>query len=286
MPSESVLDLMRAAAEENIETEYIRIQGLDSYITDNKIRVLYHDRELGIDAAIVRGVGMFMTLEVFAKRVGVLEALARIMPVVNNPAASVIARDKWRSLLALASAGLPVPDTMVTENPFTAMRFTKRVGKSVVKPIMGSLGLGSTIVGDPDLAFQVTKGLTSMGIPSYYQVFLDKPGFDLRIFVVGDSVVAAMKRVIEVGWKTNIAQGAVGVRVSESEYPEAFEAAVKAVKVLGLDYGGVDIAYDKGSGRFFILEVNAFPQWHGLKQATGVDPSKFIIRLVRDKVRK
>jgi ribosomal protein S6--L-glutamate ligase len=284
--SESTMDLMKAASEENIETEYIRVQGLDSYIKGGDITVKYRDRDLDVDATILRGVGMFMTLEVFMKRVGVLEALAKKIPVVNDPASSIVARDKWRSLMLLASYGLPVPDTMITENPFTAMRYATRVGRAVLKPLMGSLGLGSALVEDPDIAFQLSRGLTSMGLPSYYQVFLDKPGFDLRVFVVGDRVIAGMKRVIEGKWKTNIAQGARGEAISESDYPEAFKLAVGAVRALKLDYAGVDLAFDRTTGKLFILEVNAFPQWHGLKQATGVDPSKFIIRHVVDRVRK
>ena len=284
--SESVVDLLRAATEENVEAEYVRVQGLDSYIVDGKISVKYHNRELDISGAVLRGVGMFMSLEVFMKRIGVLEALSKTVPVVNDPVASVIARDKWRSLLALASAGLPVPNTLVTENPFTAMRYVEQARRAVLKPITGSLGLGSTLVEDPDVAFQLTKGLSSMGIPSYYQVFLDKPGFDFRLFVVGGRVVAGMKRVVEGKWKTNVAQGARGVKVDESEYPEAFKLALEATKVLKLDYAGVDIALDRATNKLFILEVNAFPQWHGLKLATGVDPSRDIIRLLKDKIKK
>jgi len=68
-----------------------------------------------------------------------------------------------------------------------------------------------------------------------------------------------MRRVSRNSWKTNIAQGAQGVPVREEEAPEIFATAVKASTVLGLDYAGVDIAEDVSTGKYYILEVNAFP---------------------------
>jgi len=150
---------------------------------------------------------------------------------------------------------------------------------------MGSLGLGSTLVKDPDIAYHITRSLLNISLPSYFQKFLNKPGYDFRVFVVGGRVVGAMKRISS-GWKTNIAQGAVGEAVSERDYPDVYDIAVKTSNILGYDYSGVDIAYDQDSGKYYVLEVNVFPQWQGLKTATGRDIARDIVSYLVEKIRR
>ncbi|MCY0868909.1 MAG: RimK family alpha-L-glutamate ligase [Desulfurococcus sp.] len=285
-PKRSSLELIESIVKHGHEPVYLKTPLLDAVISQSGVKVYHSTEEVVVDAAVLRGVGFAMSLEILMKRIGVLEALASRIPVVNNPLKSLIARDKWICLLRLHLNGLPVPETLVTENPFAAMRFSRDKKKVVYKPLMGSLGLGSTLIEDPDLAFNVSRGLISIGQPSYYQVYLEKPGYDYRVFVVGDRVIGAMKRVSTQSWKTNIAQGAGGIPVRESEEPYVYELGLKAVKILGLDYAGVDVAYDKASGRYYILEVNAFPQWEGLRNATGVNPPDYIIEYVEEKARR
>jgi len=285
-PTPSSRELLEAVEKLGYRPLYLKIHELDAYLENGKTTVKLHDEEIDIDAGIVRSLGAHVTLDTYTRRLGVLEALAAKAVIVNKPAAIIYTRDKWRSLLRLAQHGIPVPTTLVTENPFTAMRFCNKYGKVVYKPLMGSLGLGSMLVEDPDLAYHVTRSLTNLRISSYYQVFLEKPGFDFRVFVVGEEVIGAMKRVVESGWKTNIAQGARGVKIDYSTYPEVYDIALKTVKVLELDYAGVDIAYDKNTGKYYVLEVNAFPQWEGLKTATGVDVARHIVSYVISKCRK
>ncbi len=255
-------------------------------IDDKGLDVSVRGSRVDADAVIVRSLGAAPSTEQLLKRVGVLEALrltGRI--VINKPIPMFFARDKWFSILRLKTAGLPVPRTLITENPYTVMRFINEYKKAVVKPVIGSLGLGSTFVNDPDIGYQVSKTLLSFKQPIYIQEFIEKPGFDYRIFVVGDQVVAAMKRVITSGWKTNIAQGAKGVPLKENDDPEAYELALKAVKTLDLDYSGVDIIVDQ-DGKHYIIEANASPLWRGLMEATGVNPAIHIIDYIIDKYKR
>jgi len=285
-PTPSAKELLEAIEKLGHQPIYLKIHELDAYLEDGTPVVKLRENIVDIDAGIVRSLGAHITLDTYIRRIGVLEALATKALIVNKPEAITYTRDKWRSLLRLALNNIPVPTTVVTENPFTAMRFCSRYGKVVYKPLMGSLGLGSTLLTDPDLAYHVTRNLTNLRISSYYQVFLDKPGFDFRVFVVGDQVIGAMKRVVETGWKTNIAQGARGIKVDYAEYPEVYDMALKAVKVLNLDYAGVDVVYDKLSDKYYVLEVNAFPQWEGLRAATGIDVAKHIVLYVVSKCRR
>ncbi|MEM1826111.1 MAG: RimK family alpha-L-glutamate ligase, partial [Desulfurococcaceae archaeon] len=265
---------------------YIKIHELDSYIDNGLIRVKRFNEDIDIDGGIIRSLGLYLTIDSFMKRIGVLEALSTFSTIINKPEAIVYTRDKWRSLLKLVRNGISVPDTLLTENPFSAMRFCEKQSVSVYKPLIGSLGLGSTLVNDPDIAYHLTRSLLNIGLPSYYQVFLNKPGYDFRVFVVGNDVIGAMKRVIASGWKTNIAQGARGIGINCSEYSEVCDIAIKATRILDLDYAGVDIAYDNNTNKYYVLEVNAFPQWIGLRTATGVDVAKHIVQYLIDKIKR
>jgi ribosomal protein S6--L-glutamate ligase len=285
-PPRSVNDLFEAARKRGVEAVYLKLPLLDALIDDGKIFVKQRDEPVNIDGAVLRGIGLVLSLDVFEKRLGVLEALASMIPVINNPLNALVAKDKWRSLVRLALHGLPVPDTMITENPFSAMKYAQSKRKIVYKPLTGSLGLGSALIEDPDLAFQTARSLMNIGVPSYLQKYLEKPGYDYRVFVVGGRVIGAMRRVSRNSWKTNIAQGAQGVPVREEEAPEIFATAVKASTVLGLDYAGVDIAEDVSTGKYYILEVNAFPYWEGLRASTGVNPPDHIIEHLVEKIKK
>ncbi|MET1159714.1 MAG: RimK family alpha-L-glutamate ligase [Thermoprotei archaeon] len=285
-PTLSSSELLYAIEELGHMPIYIKIHELDAHLLNGSIIVEKFNEPIQIDGGIIRSIGYSLSTDMLARRIGVLEALASYATLINDPSTIMYTRDKWRSLLRLAKEGLPVPETIITENPYTAKSFCEKCKRVVFKPLMGSLGLGSTLVTDPDIAFHITRSLANMGITSYYQEYLEKPGFDFRVFVVGDQVIGAMKRVVSSGWKTNIARGARGVKITEEEYPEVFKLALKATQILGLDYAGVDIAFDKQRDKYYILEVNAYPQWQGLKTATGVNVAKHIVSYLINKIRR
>lgn len=286
MPPWSVKELENATIKLGHTPIYLRINNLDAEITSSgEITVKHHDEIIEGDGGVIRGIGLRLTLETFMHRIGLLEALNQLIPLINKPEAIMIARDKWRSLVELSKHGLPVPETIITENPFTAKRFVEKHGKAVFKPLMGSLGLGSSLILDPDIAFHITRTMFNLNLPSYYQVYIEKPGYDFRVFIVGNQVVGAMKRH-GVSWKTNIFQGARGEKISEKDYPEVFDLGLKASKTLGLDYAGIDVVYDTVNDKYYIIEVNAFPQWRGLKAATGVDPAIHIIKHLIDIIKR
>jgi len=285
-PTESSRELLNAIEESGHIPVYVKIHEIDALLGKDGVALMKLNDKLDIDGGVVRSLGFGLTLEQFFKRIGVLEALETNAFIINKAQAISITRDKWRTLLALFKNGIRVPDTVVTENPFTAMRFCEKWGRVVIKPIVGSLGLGSVMTDNSDVAYHIARSLHNNKIPIYEQVFLEKPGYDFRVFVVGDKVIGAMKRVISSGWKTNIAQGAEGIKISEREYPEVYDIAIKSIKALNLDYAGVDVAFDKATQNYYVLELNAFPQWRGLRQATGVNVAKHIIDYVIENIKR
>jgi len=185
------------------------------------------------------------------------------------------ARDKYSTQYALARAGLPVPTTYTTESLEMAYRKSQEMGECVYKPILGSMGKGSLKFDDPDIAYNAYKLLSRVGQPLIVQEYLRNPGRDIRVFVVGDRVIgSAYKYGVEGLWKTNVAQG--GKMVDEPLPEEILELGVKATRVIGLDYAGVDIIESERGP--VILEVNGAPGWQALKVATGVNVAKEIVR--------
>jgi len=130
---------------------------------------------------------------------------------------------------------------------------------------------------DSDLAFNAYKRLEELGVPLYVQEYLENQQRDIRAFVVGDEVVAAMYRIASKNrWKTNIALGnePKPLRLSNS----LTNMAVKATKTLGLIYAGVDVLETKNGP--VLLEVNGSPSWQGLRRVSGVDVAKVLVEHV------
>lgn len=211
------------------------------------------------------------------RRFDSLRAL-RDMGVVtmNSPESVMLARDKFASLLELTKRGIPIPETAIVEDPREVMQLIERWGDVVIKPLIGSLGLGSVKVNDPDIGYRVAKSILSVNEPVYVQKYIRKPDRDIRVFVVGDEVLGSIFRFSNGSWKTNIAQGAIAQMIEVSS--ELTELSLKVVRTLKMEYAGIDVVEDMDSGSYKILEVNASPLWHGFKTATGVEPAKFIVK--------
>jgi RimK family alpha-L-glutamate ligase len=146
-------------------------------------------------------------------------------------------------------------------------------GDVVVKPLFGSEGRGMVRVSDPDTAYRALRALELGRYVYYLQEFVPHGCEDIRAFVVGQQVVAAMVRQGQT-WKTNIAQGARAVPLS----PDASLCALagQAARAVGADYAGVDILAIPG-GDYTVIEVNGIPGWQGLQEVTHVDIADRIV---------
>ncbi len=228
---------------------------------------------------------MIRDFEQFVHRLWVVRALELSGVYVMNPVMNwMMASDKFISLMLLAKHGLPVPDTVVSENMFVAYNTVREFGKSVIKQIRGgAMGFGGVFqVDDADVAMHIFSYLTNLNKPMYVQRFLDKVGNgDYRVVVVGNEVIGAEFRRGGITWKSNVAQGAKPEPAKVTN--ELGELALRAIEVLGLDYGGVDIAETRDG--YFILEVNPTMSWQGFKRATGINPAKYIVNHLINKIR-
>ncbi|HEY1191156.1 MAG TPA: RimK family alpha-L-glutamate ligase, partial [Gemmata sp.] len=211
------------------------------------------------DALIVRTMPAG-SLEQVVFRMDLLhEAAARGVPVLNPPRAVEVCVDKYLTTARLARAGIATPDTEVCQRSADALiAFEELGGDVVLKPIFGSEGRGMVRITDEETAWRTFRVLEQTGQVIYLQQFVKHPGWDLRAFVLGDRVIASMRRTAGADWRTNVAQGGVaeGVTLSEAETALALGAA----SAVGCPVAGVDLLPGP-NGELFVIEVNAVPGW-------------------------
>jgi ribosomal protein S6--L-glutamate ligase len=141
-------------------------------------------------------------------------------------------------------------------------------GDVVVKPLFGAEGRGMVRVSDPEMAWRTFRTLERTAAVLYLQQFIRHPGWDLRVFVLGERVLAGMRRHARGCWRTNVAQGGAGEAVRVG--PEEERLALRAARALGAAVAGVDLLPGPG-GAWYVLEVNAVPGWRALAPVSGVD---------------
>jgi len=233
-----------------------------------------------LKAVIVRPIGRG-SLEETIFRLDLLHRIERLGVYVTNPPSAIERSvDKYYALTLLEEAGLPVPRTVVTESSENALKAFKELGGDVVlKPIFGSRGMGSTRISDANVAERIFRAVDFNRQVLYLQEFVSHGNFDIRIFVLGDHVLASMRRVAD-SWKTNVSLGAKPVPYNPPE--EIRRLALKAAKTIGCDVSGVDIL-ETGNGPF-IVELNSQPGWRGLQSVTEVKIADEIVDYVLKRV--
>jgi len=217
----------------------------------------------------------------------------RGVPVVNSPRAIERSVDKFYTDARLREAGVPTPATFVCERADDAMTAIRAMleaapsGESdravVIKPIFGSMGHGIVRVSNLDVAFRVVRALDELRTVFYVQQAVDSGGRDIRVFVLGGRVLAAIERRAGSGdWRANVSRGgSARAIVLEAEW-EAL--ALRAAAAIGADYAGVDLLPSREGG-VVVLEVNGIPGWQGLQHATGIDVAGAIVDHVVSRVR-
>ena len=214
------------------------------------------------------------SLEQIVFRVDALHRLDdRGVPVVNSPRAIERTVDKFWTSALLEQCGIATPETVVCEDPEQAMSAFRRMQDVIVKPLFGSMGLGLVRIQDEDMAYRVFRTIEQIRGVYYLQRTIDHGGVDVRVFVLGGQVLAAIERSSS-GWRTNLARGGKARSVTLPESSKRL--ALRAAAAVGADYAGVDLVSSR-EGQTFVLEVNGIPGWKGLQEATGLDVAGALI---------
>ncbi len=198
--------------------------------------------------------------------------------VINPPKAIEAAVDKYLTTSRLARAGLLVPRTVTCQTASDAMEAFESLGGDVVlKPIFGGEGRGITRLSDDALALRAFKLLEQLGGLIYLQEFIDHEGYDIRILLIGERLLA-MRRRNELDWRTNISRGATAEVYEPSD--EEVAMARRAAEAVGAPLAGVDLLPGR-DGRLYAIEVNAVPGWRAIARATGLDVSAAVLEWLR-----
>lgn len=283
-PDKNAGQLIRASKELGYTTVSASIMDLSASIGPDGSHFLVKDKEIPVpEICFLRSLGPG-THEQINRRISFLEHLELSGAFVVNPVyAFRRARDKYATMYTLAKAGLTIPKTLITENALQAYRFAKHSIQIINKPMIGSMGYGAMKFEDPDLAYNAFRLLERINQPIYVQEYLEKPRKDIRAFVIGNKVLAAIHRIAQLGqWKTNIAQGGRSEVLKLA--PNLEKLAIKATKVLQLEYAGIDLVETKKGP--LIFEVNSSPSWQSLQQATGIDVAERLVKYATGKVRR
>lgn len=196
--------------------------------------------------------------------------------VVNPPHAIERTVDKFYTSALLERAGLATPQTVVCERAEDAAAAFRTMGDVIVKPLFGSMGLGMVRVSDEETAWRVFRALEAIRGIYYLQRALPHEGRDIRAFVIGNRVVAAIERRSP-GWRTNISRGGEARAVMLSA--ELSDMALRAARAVGAVYAGVDLLPAQ-DGTVYVLEVNGIPGWRGLQEATSFDVAGALVEHV------
>ena len=204
---------------------------------------------------------------------------------LNRAAAIGAARDKLHALQVLARKGVAMPTTAFARSPKDTGHVLGLVGGAplVVKLLQGSQGRGVVLAETAQAAESVISAFRDLDADILVQEFVaEAKGADIRCLVIGNKVVAAMKRQAKLGdFRSNLHQGgeALPVKITTAER----DLAVRAVRALGLQVAGVDILRAHDGPK--VIEVNASPGLQGVERASGKDVADLIIRHLESRVR-
>jgi ribosomal protein S6--L-glutamate ligase len=196
----------------------------------------------------------------------------------------VSSRDKLRSLQILSRHHIGIPQTTFVRDKKDVLPAIERVGGApvIIKLIEGTQGIGVLLAESTKAAESIIELLQSQKQNVLIQKFVaESKGKDIRAFVVGDRVVAAMRRVAQgQEFRSNVHRGGVAEAVDLTE--EYAETAVRAAQITGLRVAGVDMLESNTGPQ--IMEVNSSPGLEGIEKCTGKDIAGAVIDYIAAQV--
>lgn len=249
-------------------------------ITSHNPSIHYRGEALtGFDAVIPR-IGASVTF--YGTAVLRQFEMMNVLPL-NESVAISRSRDKLRSMQLLARKGIGLPVTGFANNPDDITDLIDQVGGAplVIKLLEGTQGIGVVLAETHNAAESVIQAFMGLNANIMVQEFIkEADGSDIRCFVIGDKVVAAMKRQSPPGeFRSNLHRGGTATLIRLT--PEERSTAVRAAKIMGLNVCGVDII--RSNHGPVIMEVNSSPGLKGIEEACGKDIAGLIIEFIENR---
>lgn len=231
------------------------------------------------DGLAIRGIPAG-SLEEIVYRMDALHVFERGgLRCVNRPKTIEKTVDKFLTSALLEEAGLPVPPTVCCEGGRAAEAAFAALGGDVIyKPLFGSCGNGLQRLKSEAGARRAFGEIEKAGSVFYLQKFIPSGNSDVRAFVVGGRVIAAMRRTGS-DWFANVSKG--GRAQAHTLTAREEELALAAAAAVDADVAGVDLLVAE-TGETFVTEVNGCPGWQGLSSVTDADIPGEIVSLFFD----
>jgi ribosomal protein S6--L-glutamate ligase len=246
-------------------------------ITSHRPQVIFRGESLGgVDATIPRIAASYTFYGTAVVR------QFEMMDVFCANASQAISRsrDKLRCLQLLSRKGIGLPVTSFAHSTKDVEGLIKIVGGAplVVKLLEGTQGIGVVLAETQKAAESVIEAFRGLDANILVQEFIaEAGGSDIRCFVIGDRVIAAMKRTAAEGeFRSNIHRGGKAEKIKLT--PEERSTAVRAAKAMGLHVAGVDLL--RSNHGPVIMEVNSSPGLEGIEGASGVDVAGKVIEFI------
>lgn len=210
------------------------------------------------------------------------------VPVVNHYLPIVRAKNKVRTMQIMRHEGIPIPRTVAIRNVEYLDKAAAKLGSFplILKTPNGSLGLGVSIIESRRSMrsmVDLISGNMKEGLIIIQEYVKEAKGKDIRVFVVGGKIIAAMERQAKRGeFRANFHQGGSVALADLSE--EEQNLALRATKAIGLHVAGVDIIRTTEGPK--ILELNSNPGLEGITQATGVNVAYHIVKFAEKLVKQ
>ena len=271
------IQLVEAGEERGHEVQVIDYLRCYMKITSMKTQVIYMGEPLEEFDAIIPRIGASKTFYGTAvvrqfEMMGVFTA--------NTSQAISCSRDKLRCLQLLAREGIGLPVTGFANYTQDIDGLINTVGGAplVIKLLEGTQGIGVVLAETYQGAKSVIEAFRALNANILVQEFIEEAdGADLRCFIVGDRVIAAIKRQGAEGeFRSNLHRGGIAKKVRLS--PQERSTATRSAKAIGLKVAGVDLLRSHHGP--VVLEVNSSPGLEGIETATGVDVSNKIIEFL------
>ncbi|MBI4176633.1 MAG: RimK family alpha-L-glutamate ligase [Candidatus Aenigmarchaeota archaeon] len=213
----------------------------------------------------------------------ILKLLENRVAIPNTPESLPIVHDKFLTLLYLHAAGIPVPETYLASTRTAVEDILERIQYPVIiKLLMGGEGKGVMKAESKSSAMALIDTIERIRQPIFIEEYLEGGHEDIRAMVIGDEVVAAMKRIAPTGdFRANISGGGHGEKIDLDS--RMTNLALKAARAIGIEITGVDIIETNRGPK--IVEVNYKPQFSGLMKATGVNVARLMVEYMYKKVR-
>ncbi|MGM5484768.1 MAG: ATP-grasp domain-containing protein [Nanobdellota archaeon] len=262
------------------EVEDVNLKEIEINLGAKKNSVLYRGEPLGeYDCVYLKGSFRYAP---------VLRSIASLLPEKTytpiQSSAFTIGHDKLLTHQVLQVAGVPMPETYIASTMEAAKRMLEKVNYPIVlKFPQGTQGKGVMFAESFASANSVLDALNALNQPFIIQEYIDTNGTDTRAFVVGDKVVAAMKRKSSgMDKRSNLHSGGAGEPCELDNYTK--KVALDAAKALGADICGVDILTSVAGPK--VIELNLSPGLQGIVKSTKIDVADKIAKALYARTQK